>query len=41
MENTLRFARAASTLPGVELSVVSQDGLQNFPEDFRQRLGGF
>lgn len=41
MENTLRFARAALTLPGVQLSVVSQDGLQNFPEDFRQQLADF
>jgi formate-dependent phosphoribosylglycinamide formyltransferase (GAR transformylase) len=41
MENTLRFARAAATLPGVRLSVVSQDGPEKFPADFREQLAGF
>ena len=41
MENTLQFARAASTLPDVQLSVVSQDAASKLPEDFRKRLAGF
>ena len=41
MENTLRFARAAAALPGVQLSVVSQDAPEKFPADFRQLLAGF
>lgn len=41
MENTLQFARAASTLPDVQLSVVSQDAASKLPEDFRKRLSGF
>ncbi|HEX5054800.1 MAG TPA: ATP-grasp domain-containing protein [Planctomycetota bacterium] len=41
MENTLRFARAVAALPGVQLSVVSQDPAAKFPVDFRDRLAGF
>lgn len=41
MENTLRFARAAAALPGVKLSVVSQDAAEKFPGDFRDQLAGF
>lgn len=41
MENTLRFARAATELPGVRVSVVSQDAAEKFPADFRQQLAGF
>ncbi|MBZ0151750.1 MAG: hypothetical protein K8J09_09485, partial [Planctomycetes bacterium] len=41
MENTLRFARAAASLPGVRLSVVSQDRADRFPADFRELLAGF
>lgn len=41
MENTLRFARAAAALPGVKLSVVSQDGVDKFPAEFRAGLCGF
>lgn len=41
MENTLRFARAAASLPGVRLSVVTQDPAEKFPADFRQLLAGF
>jgi hypothetical protein len=41
MENTLRFARAAAALPGVRLSVVSQDPAERFPADFRGALAGF
>jgi hypothetical protein len=41
MENTLRFAAAVARLPGVKLSVVSQDTIEKFPADFRQQLDGF
>jgi hypothetical protein len=41
MENTLRFARAAMALPGVQLSVVSQEPVEKLPDDFRQGLAGF
>lgn len=41
MENTLRFARATAALPGVRLSVVSQEPADRFPEPFRAQLAGF
>lgn len=41
MENTLRFARAVLPLPGVQLSVVSQDAAEKFPDDFHKQLAGF
>lgn len=41
MESTLRFARAAMALPGVRLSVVSQDDPRQFPADFVANLAGF
>lgn len=41
MENTLRFARATASLPGVLLSVVTQDAPDKFPADFRALLAGF
>lgn len=41
MENTLRFARATAALPGVRLSILSQDGIDKFPGDFRELLAGF
>ena len=41
MENTLRFARAAAALPGVQLTVVAQDAPEKFPQDFRDLLAGF
>ncbi|MEC7726742.1 MAG: ATP-grasp domain-containing protein [Planctomycetota bacterium] len=41
MENTLRFARAAASLPGVRMSVISQDGADRIPADLRDRLVGF
>jgi hypothetical protein len=41
MENTLRFARAAASLPGVKLSVVSQDPVDKLPADLRAQLAGF
>jgi biotin carboxylase len=40
-ENTLRFAHAAAALPGVRLSVVSQDGKERFPPEFLGLLAGF
>ncbi|MBX3465219.1 MAG: ATP-grasp domain-containing protein [Planctomycetes bacterium] len=40
MENTLRFASAVARLPGVRLSIVSQDAADKFPDDFRQQLAG-
>jgi len=41
MENTLRFARAAASLSGVRMSVISQDGADRLPADLRARLVGF
>lgn len=41
MENTLRFVRAAASLPGVRLGVVSQDPLAKLPTDLRESLVGF
>ncbi|MEY3161503.1 MAG: hypothetical protein RIT25_1494, partial [Planctomycetota bacterium] len=41
MENTLRFVRAALSLDGVRLGIVSQDPLERFPEDIRTRIAGF
>jgi biotin carboxylase len=41
MENTLRFAAAVARLPGVRLSVVSQDPIDKLPADFRQQIDGF
>ncbi|MEY4674959.1 MAG: hypothetical protein RL148_2743 [Planctomycetota bacterium] len=41
MENTLRFVRAALSLDGVRLGIVSQDPLERFPDDIRSRVVGF
>jgi biotin carboxylase len=41
MENTLRFARAVASLPGVQLTIVSQDAAERFPPDLHERLAGF
>ena len=41
MENTLRFARAAAGLSGVQMSVVSQDSAERLPLDLREKLVGF
>ena len=41
MENTLQFARAAATLPDVELSVVSQDPSAKLPAELREQLVAF
>lgn len=40
-ENTLRFARAVLELPGVRMSVVSQDPEQRFPAELRSTWAGF
>lgn len=40
MESSLRFARAAAALPGVRLSVVSQDPVTKLPDELRQQLSG-
>ncbi len=40
-ENTLRFVRAAASLPGVRLSVVSQDPAERFDPSVRELLVGF
>ena len=41
MESTLRFVRAAVSLPGVRLAVVSQDAPDKLPRDLLQQLSGF
>ncbi|MBL8724295.1 MAG: ATP-grasp domain-containing protein [Planctomycetes bacterium] len=41
MESTLRFARAAAALPGVRLSIVSQDPIEKLPAELRAQLAGF
>lgn len=41
MESTLRFARAAAALPGVRLSIVSQDPPDKLPPDLRAELAGY
>lgn len=38
MESSLRFARAVAALPGVRLSVVSQDPVDKLPADLREGL---
>lgn len=40
MEATLRFLRGATHLPGVALTVVSQDPAEKIPGDIRARLAG-
>lgn len=40
MEATLRFIRGAARLPGVDLTLVSQEPLEKLPEDVRSRLAG-
>ncbi len=40
MEATLRFIEGASTLPGVALTVVSQDPAERMPARLRERLAG-
>ncbi|HLQ38206.1 MAG TPA: ATP-grasp domain-containing protein [Planctomycetota bacterium] len=41
LENTLRFVRAAQSLPGVRLGIVSQEPQDRLPNDVRQGLAGF
>jgi D-alanine-D-alanine ligase-like ATP-grasp enzyme len=40
MDATLRFVRGAAQLPGVDLSLVSQDPVEKLPPDIRERLAG-
>lgn len=40
MTATLRFLEGASNLPGVTLSVISQEGSEKIPQDIRTRLHG-
>ena len=40
MDATLRFLRGATELPGVDLTLVSQDPLEKLPAALRQRLAG-
>jgi len=40
METTLRFVNGAARLPGVDLSLVSQEGADKLPPDLRSRLAG-
>ena len=40
METTLRFVKGAASLPGVNLSLISQDGAEKLPPDLRARLAG-
>lgn len=40
MDATLRFLRGAARLPGVALTVVSQDPLERLPDDIRASIAG-
>ena len=40
MDATIRFIAGAAQLPGVRLSVISQDPAERLPADVRQRLAG-
>ena len=40
METTLRFVNGAARLPGVNLSLISQEGAEKLPHDLRSRLAG-
>jgi len=40
METTLRFVKGAAGLPGVSLSLISQEGVEKLPSDLRARLAG-
>jgi len=41
LDTTLRFARAAAALEGVELGIVSQEPLERLPEDLRRRVSAY
>jgi len=38
METTLRFVKGAASLPGINLSLISQDGIEKLPAELRARL---
>lgn len=40
MDATLRFLRGATALPGVDLTLISQDPLEKLPNDLQARLAG-
>ena len=40
METTLRFVKGAASLPGINLSLISQEGAEKLPPDLRSRLAG-
>ncbi len=40
METTLRFVNGAARLPGVKLSLISQEGAEKLPPELRSRLAG-
>ena len=40
METTLRFVNGAARLPGVALSLISQEGADKLSPDLRSRLAG-
>jgi biotin carboxylase len=40
-DTTLRFVRAAAELPDVRLGIVSQDALERFPAELRERVAAF
>jgi phosphoribosylamine-glycine ligase len=40
MDATLRFIRGAAQLPGVDLTLVSQDSAERLPDDIRRGLAG-
>lgn len=40
LETTLRFVASAASLPGVQLSLISQDPLARLPAELRRRLAG-
>lgn len=40
MDASLRFVRAAAALPGVRLGVITQEPLERFPEELREKLAG-
>ena len=38
MESTIRFVRAAASLQGVRLGVISQDAPEKLPQELRSQL---
>jgi biotin carboxylase len=41
LESSLRFVRAAASLPGIRLGILSQDPVEKLPPEVRQQLAGF